>query len=273
VMVRAGSGGPLGAIWSHLPTQVKVTDLTQHAIVLHLSGSTLVEKWRDGCLIGHRSRIGSVSLVPAQANTEWVLSGHSRVAHLYVDPARLSGVGDCEGSPVPAGLRDFFAETDEVMASMVRLVFAHAQDGVIDELAHEEVMAMMLRHLLRQYSFDRPRPKAMPRMTLTAVTLRKLFDYIEERLAGELRLAELAALARLSDDHFLRSFKAAVGATPHQYVLARRISRSRELLERSTQPVADVARAAGFRGASHFSAVFKRHVGVSPTDWRVQRRH
>ncbi len=156
---------------------------------------------------------------------------------------------------------------------MVRLVFAHAQGGVIDALAHEEVMAMVLRHLLRHYSFDRPLPKAMPRVTLTASTMRKLFDYIEERLAGELRLAELAALARLSDDHFLRCFKAAVGATAHQYVLARRISRTRELLERSTKPVAEVARAAGFRGASHFSAVFKRHVGVAPTDWRAQRRH
>lgn len=181
-----------------------------------------------------------------------MLSGHSRVAHLFVDPARLAAVSDCEGHSAAAELRDFFAETDEVMASMVRLVFAHAQGGVIDALAHEEVMAMVLRHLLRHYSFDRPLPKAMPRVTLTASTMRKLFDYIEERLAGELRLAELAALARLSDDHFLRCFKAAVGATAHQYVLARRISRTRELLERSTKPVAEVARAAGFRGASHF---------------------
>ena len=263
----------LGAIWSHSPTQANVTDLAQHAIVLHLSGSTLVEKWRDGRLVGHRSRIGSVSLVPADTATQWVLSGHSRVAHLYVDPQRVSAAGRSEGLPYVPEMRDFFAETDDVMTSLVRLVFAQAQAGLLDDLAHDEVMSMVVRHLLRHYALERPLPAAAARLTLTAVTLRRVFAHIDDRLCSTLRLAELAALARLSDDHFLRSFKTAVGQTPHQYVLARRIARSRELLERSNSPICEVAQATGFKGASHFSAAFKAQVGASPTDWRMQRRH
>ncbi len=273
LLISAGAGSLLGAIWSHAPTQASVTDLAQHAIVLHLAGSTLVEKWRDGRLVGHRSRIGSVSLVPAQAATQWVLAGHSRVAHIYVDPQRLSALGRSEDLSYVPEMRDFFAETDEVTASLVRLVFAQAQAGALDELAHDEVMAMLARHLLRRYALERPLPAATARVTLTAVTLRRVFEYIEDRLCSTLRLGELAELVHLSDDHFLRAFKAAVGETPHRYVLARRIARSRELLERSDSPVAQVARATGFKGASHFSAVFKAQVGVSPTDWRVQRRH
>ena len=273
LLISAGAGSLLGAIWSHSPTEANVTDLAQHAIVLHLSGSTLVEKWRDGRLVGHRSRIGSVSLVPAHAATQWILSGHSRVAHLYVDPQRLLAAGSCEGLSFTPQMRDFFAETDDIMTSLVRLVFAQAQAGTLDNLAHDEVMSMVVRHLLRHYALERPLPAATARLTLTAVTLRRVFEYIEDRLGSTLRLAEFAALARLSDDHFLRSFKAAVGQTPHQYVLARRIARSCELLERSGSPIAEVAQATGFKGASHFAAVFKAHVGASPTDWRVQRRH
>jgi AraC family transcriptional regulator len=88
-----------------------------------------------------------------------------------------------------------------------------------------------------------------------------------------LRLAKLAALVRLSEDHFVRAFKAAVGQTPHPYVLARRIAQAQCLLERGALPVAGVAQAVGFRGASHFAASFRRLVGTSPSVWRTERRH
>jgi AraC family transcriptional regulator len=274
VLISAGDGASLGAVWSHAPVQAEVTNLTQHAIVLHLSGSTLVEKWRDGRLFGHRSRIGSVTLVPAQVSTNWVLTGHSRVAHVYVDPQRLvQAAASAEGVSWIPLLRDFYAEDDEVTASLMRLVFAQAQAGTLDDLAHDEVMAMLVRHLLRRHAQDQPLPLFTRRVTLTAATLRRLFEHIEDRLAGELRLSELAAVARLSDDYFLRAFKTAVGQTPHQYLLARRIAHTQELLVRSELPIADVARSAGFRGPSHFAAVFRQRVGTSPTLWRAQRRH
>ena len=276
MLIAAGSGAQAlyGAVWSHAPVHTEVTGLEQHAIVLHLSGCTLVEKWCDGRLAGHRSRIGSVSLVPAHVKTTWVLGGHSRVAHLYVDPRRL--VGAAAGSEGPACLpllRDFFAEDDEVTASLLRIVLAQARSGTLDALAHDQVMSMLLQHLLRRHAADRPLAAPAPRVTLTTATLRRLFDHIEQRLPGDLRLAELAALARLSEDHFLRAFKAAVGQTPHQYVLARRIVLTQGLLVRSALPIGAVARAAGFRGASHFAAAFRQRVGTSPSAWRAQRLH
>ena len=238
------------------------------------SGCTLVEKWRDGRLAGHRSRIGSVTLVPAQAATAWVLGGHSRVAHLYVHPQQLvHAAASADGPACLPGLRDFFAEDDEVTASLVRVVLAQARSGTLDALAHDQVMSLLLRHLLYRYAIDRPLAAAPRRLTLTNAMLRRLFDHIEQRLADELRLAELAALARLSDDHFLRAFKAAVGQTPHQYVLERRIVLTQHLLQRSALPIAAVARKAGFRGASHFAAAFRQRVGTSPSAWRAQQWH
>ena len=250
-----------------------VAGLNRHAIVLHLSGSTLVEKWCDGRLVGHRSRIGSVSLVPAEMPSRWVLRGHSRVAHVYVDPQRLALAAACaDGPPCAPGLTDFLAEPDQVLVSLVRLVFANAQAGTLDGLAHNKVMTLLECRLLRRYAIGRPSAAAPARMTLTAATLRRPFEHFEARLGSELHLAELAALARLSDDHFLRAFKAAVGQTPRQYVLARRIAHTQSLLERSTLPIAAVAQAAGFRGASHSAAAFRQRVGTSPSEWRTQRR-
>ena len=270
LLVALGGNAPLAALWSHSPVVAHVSGLTQHAIALHLAGCTLVEKWADGRLQGHRSRIGSVTLVPAQVSSTWVLSGHSRVAHVYVDPQALAAAAArADGPPCTPTLRDFFAEPDEVLAAWVRLLFAQAQAGTLDALAHDELMTVLLRHLLQRYASGRPLAAPSTRLTLTAAALRRLFEHIENQLPHALRLADLAAIARLSDDHFLRAFKAAVGTTPHQYLLARRIAHTQQLLARSSLPIAAVAHAAGFRGASHFAAVFKQRTGTSPSLWRA----
>ena len=232
--------------------------------MLHLGGSTQVEKWRDGRMIGDRSRIGSVTPVPALAATAWTLTGHSRVAHLYIDTHRLAQAAErTDGPRAEPELLDLFAEPNEVAATLVRLMLAQSAVRVLDRLAHDEVNLLFARHPLRHQTAGRPLAGAAARVTLTAASLRRLLEHIDAGLAGELRLAEFAALAQLSRDHFVRAFKALVGHTPHHYVLARRIVHAPGLLKRRTLPVTAVARAAGFRGVSHFAAAFRRSVGAS----------
>ena len=272
LLMATGCEEPVGAVWSHAPVRAEVSGLPHHAVALHLGGSTLVEKWHDGRLLGHRARVGSVSLVPAVVTTQWVLAGHSRVAHLYVDPQQLSRLAQhSQASNHRPELRDFHGEKDDFLASLMRAVIA--QGGAPDRLAHDELMTVVCKHLLRTYALGQ-HCGAGPdreRVTLTAAVLRRLFNHIEERIADELRLSDLASLARLSEDHFLRAFKAAVGQTPHQFVLGRRIFRARDLLERTAKPIQDVALETGFRGPSHFASVFRQQLGKSPRVWRAER--
>jgi AraC family transcriptional regulator len=60
----------------------------------------------------------------------------------------------------------------------------------------------------------------------------------------------------------------AVGQSPHQYVLARRIERAKELLRTTELPIIDVALSAGFSSQSHLSHWMLRHTGVSPAVYR-----
>lgn len=235
-----------------------------------------MKKWRDGRMIGDRSRIGSVPPMPALAATAWTLTltGHSRVAHLYIDTYRLAQAAErTDGPRTEPELLDLFAEHDKVAATLVRLMLAQSAARVLDCLADDEVRLLFARHLLRNQTAGRPLAGATARVTLTAASLRRLLEHIDAGLAGELRLAELAARALLLQDHFVRAFKALVFQTPHRYVLARRIAHAPGLLERRTVLVAAGARAAGFRGARHFAAAFRRSIGASPSAWRAERRH
>jgi AraC family transcriptional regulator len=103
---------------------------------------------------------------------------------------------------------------------------------------------------------------------LSQPRLKQVFAYIEEHLDRELRLQELAHLAGLSPFHFARSFRQSVGATPHQYILQKRVQRAKELLLRPEWSIEQVASATGFAGASQFSRVFRQSAGATPTEWR-----
>jgi AraC family transcriptional regulator len=98
--------------------------------------------------------------------------------------------------------------------------------------------------------------------------LRRVCSIVEDRLSGPLRVADLAAAARLSEFHFLRAFKRATGITPHRYVTRRRIELAKLLLLAGQMPVAEVGWRAGFASPSHFAAQFRKHAGASPAAWR-----
>lgn len=97
--------------------------------------------------------------------------------------------------------------------------------------------------------------------------LRRIEDCVPERLS----LAALAREAAMSPYHFLRTFRAVVGLTPHQYVLRTRLHQAALHLQRSDDEIATIALAAGFNDLSTFNRRFKRLMGVTPGGWRARR--
>jgi AraC family transcriptional regulator len=98
-------------------------------------------------------------------------------------------------------------------------------------------------------------------------------EHIEEHLHGSLSLAQMASVVGLNPYHFARQFKAATGLPPHQYVIARRVERAKQLLQAGTAvSLAEVAAHAGFSDQSQFSHHFKRLVGVTPGQFRTPAR-
>ena len=97
-------------------------------------------------------------------------------------------------------------------------------------------------------------------------------DYIDRNYAKRLSIAALARRARLSRFHFIRTFRAATGLTPHQYVRERRLERARHLLSRTPMPVTDVCQAVGFTSLGSFSTLFRRATDLSPIAFRASTR-
>ena len=84
-----------------------------------------------------------------------------------------------------------------------------------------------------------------------------------------LSLADLAHEAAMSPYHFLRSFRAVVGMTPHQFVLHTRLHRAAVRLRRTADSISAIAFAAGFNDLSTFNRRFQRIMGLSPSAYRA----
>ena len=103
---------------------------------------------------------------------------------------------------------------------------------------------------------------------LSAWQERTAKDMIEAHLDGRIALEDLAAMCGLSASRFAHAFKSSVRVAPYQWLLQRRIERSKTLLQHSAHGLADIAQSCGFADQSHFTRVFKRAVGASPGTWK-----
>lgn len=161
---------------------------------------------------------------------------------------------------------------NSVLLSLAQALLADLSEGSPDGPAETEFLAKALvARVARQVN-------AKPRAVSQADPLAKVRRHIEANLATPLLLAELAAIAGMSQFHFCRVFREATGKSPHQHILAARIQAACRMLwavassgagERS---ILDIALACGFGSSSHFSTQFKRHTGQSPLHWRAAQR-
>jgi len=102
--------------------------------------------------------------------------------------------------------------------------------------------------------------------------LRRARDLIDGHYAEPLDLTRLAAAARCSAYHFLRSFAAVYGETPARYLTRRRVERAAELLRSANLTVTEVCHLVGFASVGTFSTRFKQLVGLPPSAYQRQAR-
>jgi transcriptional regulator GlxA family with amidase domain len=93
-------------------------------------------------------------------------------------------------------------------------------------------------------------------------------DAMDRAWAQPLDVAALARIAGVSGAHFIRSFRATFGETPHRYLQRRRVERSMFLLRESDRSVTDICLDVGFASLGTFSRTFRAIVGRSPLAYR-----
>lgn len=228
-------------------------------------------------------RPGQVVLTPPFVPVDYRCSG--RFDHLYV-------VFTCR---TRTGL-DFFSfaamrftvEADALTAALFQRLHAFNPDRELDlidprrpdydrslwrsvpglALPPEHLLATdgILRLILARFLTDPPAPSG----DLDGGRFLPVVAHIQANLHADLTLPRLAALARMRPSHFSDHFLAEIGSRPIAYLTRKRMEHAQFLLLSTRSPLKEIAAACGYRDANYFLRVFRRQVGLTPSEYRRQ---
>ncbi|CAM3992305.1 AraC family transcriptional regulator [Paenibacillus alkaliterrae] len=135
------------------------------------------------------------------------------------------------------------------------------------------LQSMAVRHALLDLLLAFIQPGAGT--SAVADDLLRQFDMLIDKMGKEPEwrpsVEKLAAFAGVSASHFYRTFQEYTGEPPITFVERLRVKEACRQLTESQDSVTDITHRLGYQSSQHFATVFKRFVGVTPTEWRKAR--
>lgn len=271
--------GLSAAGWHLGGSGVKREPISHHVLSYHLHSGATLTRVIDGVHSRKALRQGTVTLARATDRVQFSWDGPVDVIHVYIHPESVQRFADehllC-GAPVQ--LHNFFCIEEPWLAGYFQMLASERErfdskesPAMAQFLDASE--SLLLRRLIRCHSnigdaaLARPdhAAKANP---LRPTVMRRIEEHVCTHLAEDVHLASLAQIANMSVDHFLRSFRAAAGTTPYQYVLGLRLAKASAMLRETVTPIAAIAAQCGFQSASRFSVAFSARFGTRPSHYR-----
>jgi AraC family transcriptional regulator len=252
------------------------TRLDDHLLSYCARGGATSTVVLEGVRLHARQQAGSVTFLPAGRPMRWLMEAPGEVlhVHLYISKATMHDAVQARPELDEGHLPALMNVLDPWLDGFFRLMVAEYEscrrEGRLDDFDFLDRNGSLLMHRLVTLQGGRMRPAVTPsRVTpLRPVILRRVECFVEDNLDGRITLDDMAEIASMSVDHFVRAFQAATGSTPHQHLLERRLDRACALLRSTTDRIAVIAHRSGFAGAAHFSATFHDHYGMTPSEYR-----
>jgi AraC family transcriptional regulator len=141
-----------------------------------------------------------------------------------------------------------------------------AEVSIPTEPLYVEMLSLaFVLHLLGIHGRSPGRKELSPKGRLRPSQLRNVIELAHCQLASDLTIEAMATVSGYSPFQFARLFKATTGLAPHRFVLELRVERASRLLREGATSLADIALATGFYDQAHFTNVFRKALGVTPT--------
>ncbi len=236
-----------------------------HVICINAGKAVSLDQTIDGKTYAGDSVPGDVGIYPAHLWQTFEWYQQADFLQLYLEPIVLNRIGSelygkdtVELVPKPT---PFDPVISQIAVALQNTITTQAAGS---KLYADSLINALATHLVYHYSTQACRYRE-DSGRLSLQQLKRVTDYIDEHLAEDLSLTELAGTVALSSFHFARLFKGATGIAPHQYHIRCRVNRAKRMLLQKELSIAQIAQAVGFSSQSHLNYHFKRVVGLTPT--------
>ncbi len=260
----------------HDQETILVPAVPEPLIVWILSGTAVVEERElGGTWKANQVAAGDFFLTtsPTPYELRWKAAGAKpfEVMHLYLGlPLLMRAFKDVfnHDEDMPQ-LREVSGESDQVLSLFLEQLRRELTSHHTPSLLFVQGIAQSLAvHLVRTYTDPNAKGREQ-RGGLPAFKLRKVTDLLEAHLDDEFSLSQLANEAGISEFHFSRLFKKTTGFAPSRFFIRMRMEKARRLLRETSKSVIEVGLDVGYSSPSHFAQIFRREVGVVPSQYRT----
>ncbi|MGG6264007.1 helix-turn-helix domain-containing protein [Leptolyngbya sp. AN03gr2] len=240
-----------------------------HLIALCLSS----RPYRLHQVIGDRRYVGlyskgDISIAPTDIPGSYCAEGEDHYLAVQIPAEFLKSLAqEIELDSDQIELVTEFQVRDRQLEQTLMLLRAELHQGGGSQLYVESLANVLAVNLLREYSSIQPRISVY-QGGLSDRKILQISDYVQAHLDQEIKLANLATVAGMSQFHFSRMFKQSMGMTPHQYVLQQRVERAKQLLKGTKMSIAEIALHCGFNSQSHLGKAFRDAIGMTPSGYR-----
>jgi AraC family transcriptional regulator len=239
-----------------------------HLMVMHMSRPARLRQRRDGRLYEGMFSRGDLTLIPAACQTLCWTKEAVDLLHVEIDPAFAS-------TAIESGLREpslgpelpcLFRFDDAVCRELALSMLHESKTQGSAARMYLESAATVLA--LRLHGLAGRALAPAPRAGLPERVLSRAKEFLHEEMARNPGVAELSRLVGMNVHHFSRMFKRSTGLTPHRYLNQVRLERAKRLLANGAMMIIDVALDTGFATPSQFTAFFRKHTGLTPSQYR-----
>ncbi len=256
------------------PFNVVVNPCEDHLVVLPIGGVFRVHGAFDGQSLTKLAKPGDICVWPARSAFAVGIEETVETLHVYIRDSVFADMVGNFGLPyAPNALRPVFGRSDELLEHLVVEAWRTARMGLKQSALYADQLAIAIAsRLIWQQNLDSWEASGEKEAAgLSSRQLRMVEDYVEANLNASISLQEMSRVANLSRSYFLRQFKLSTRLSPHQYVLRRRVERSKRLLRHSRKSIAQIAFDCGFAHQEHLTQTFKRQTGTTPAEYRRER--
>jgi AraC family transcriptional regulator len=244
---------------------LEVPEFENVLISVHVGTPTRLSCRRGGQRFTGTSVHGDIDVIPSRTAARWEMHDDNDTALVLSLPqSLLQAVAENSGmDAVRLEIRNRFqirdAELEMLSWAMKREMELGCPTGRI--YLNGLTLAVASRLVAWHSSAKAP---AVPNEGLSGLRLKQVLSFIEEQLAEDLSLEQIAAVAGVSASHVKTLFRKSMGMPVHQYVIQRRVECAKALLTKDSLSMAEIAAAAGFAHQSHMARHMRRVLGMPP---------
>lgn len=262
---RSRTWGPLAATEVHAsPGRYPGLVAHDHRLLFYLTPDVPTDCACEGVKQRRIQAPYDFDIVPAGASGFWEDHLPCDMVSVRLAPKLVTSTAEALALPLDRiELAPRLGARDPMIEHVVRALVAElAAPAPAGRIYADSLATALTTRLLQSFGML----GAAGRQTLSKPQLRRLVEFVDANLDGELTLEQLADVAGMSIPHLTTLFRRTMGQSVHAYVMERRVQRARALLLERRMTIAQVALETGFAHQSHLARWMRRLLGVTPSE-------